>query len=233
MEKNNKTLIVEFNGLPGLGKSTVANLLVKELTNRGFTAVSRYRKNILNNFHHPFPELFSLSLYYRVAAFAKNLPPKGKKRTHVHIVNFYVHKYDQIRRYCKADFAIIDEAIIQFWVAIAFNDKIPHDNKRVEDIVRKLKSMKVEFVRVDCLNRVDRAVERIKSRPSKNIIFEKLEGEELVNALEAEAANFEYLRSVFSKVYENQHVIQIDTNETPEINAHSIAEFLIKLKSQN
>ena len=227
MVKNSKTIIVEFNGLPGLGKTTVANLLLNELNNRGYTTVtSHWRKNILNNFHHPFPELYNLDLYHRFVTFARSIPPKRKKRTHVHIVNFYIQKYEAIRKYCDADFAIIDEAIIQFWVAIAFNDIIPHDNEKVRAIINKLKALHIDFIRVDCLNHVDSAATRIKQRPKKNIIFEKLDDTDLISALEAEAANFEYLRAVFSEMYENQLVITIDTNDSPKKNEKKIAEVL-------
>ena len=225
-----KTMIVEFNGLPGLGKTTVANLLVKVLNERGYTTItSHWRKNILNNFHHPFPELYNLDLYHRFVSFARSIPPKGKKRTHVHIVNFYVQKYAAIRKHCDADFAIIDEAIIQFWVAIAFNDIIPHDNEKVRAIINKLKDLHIEFIRVDCVNHVDSAAARIKQRPQKNIIFEKLEDADLLSALEVEAANFEYLRTVFSEMYENQPALTIDTNENPEQNAKKITNFLIDI----
>jgi ribosomal protein S3 len=52
--------------------------------------------------------------------------------------------------------------------------------------------------------------------------------DELFSTLRTEAANFEYLRSVFSKVYKDQVVITINTLDDPERNANLIKESLIQ-----
>lgn len=217
-----ETIIVEFNGLPGLGKTTVADLLMAELNDRGYKTVSgKYRRNKFYTLHHPVPELYNLKLYKLVSVFAKSIPPKGRKRTHVHWTNFYARKYESIVKYSGADFAIVDEAIVQFLVAMAFQDRIPVSEK-AEDVVVKLKSLGIKFVRVDCVNHVEEAARRIMSRPSRGLVFESMGQDELLKTLEVEAANFEYLRSVFSNVYQNQKVITIDTLEDPETNVQKI-----------
>lgn len=224
------TVIVEFNGLPGLGKTTVANELINYLNAKGYKIVTRqYRKNLFYTLHHPFPELFSPSLYRLVKSYSRIIPPKRKKRTHEHWINFYVQKYLAINNYSGADFAIIDEAIIQFWVAMAFQDRMP-ESEKAEAVVKKIKSMGIKFVRVDCVNDVAESAKRIKSRPSRGLVFESMQHDELVRTLKVEAANFDYLRSVFSKVYENQRVITIDTIHTsPKGNAQIIIDQIISL----
>lgn len=221
----NKPVIVEFNGLPGLGKTTVADILAREIAKCGGIVLRDYRYSKLHTLRSPFPEFFDLKLYRLVSEYAKSIPPIGRKRTHVNWANYYVQKYISIKRHSGADYVIIDEAIIQFLVAIAFQDKMPVSDK-VDAIVDRIKSIGVEFVRVDCNNDVETAASRIFSRPSRALLFESMTQEELVRTLEAEAYNFDYLRSVFSRIYENQPVIVIDTKNRPEDNALKIMDSL-------
>lgn len=226
----NKPIIVEFNGLPGLGKTTVATSLIEELKQQGYKTIKNYRHNIFYTLHHPFPELYSPSLYRFVREYADMIPPKGTKRTHVHWTNFYAQKYESILKHNVADFVIIDEGIIQFLVAMAFQDKMPESDK-AEAIVRKLKTRGVRFVRVDCVNDVDTSAARIMSRPSRGLVFESMQHDELLRTLEAEAFNFEYLRTVFSKIYGNQLAITIDTvKSNPIDNAKTIIKKLLNPK---
>ena len=222
-----ETVIIEFNGLPGLGKTTVANMLFEELEKSGYNAIRNYRHSFFHTLHHPFPELYSPKLFKLVSSYAKSIPPLGKKRTHVHWTNFYAQKYESIVKYSDADFAIIDEAIIQFLVAMAFQDRMPVSNK-ADAIVLKLKSMGIKFVRVDCVNNIENSVNRIMSRPPRGLVFETMDHNELIRTMEIEAANFNYLRSVFSKVYDNQIVIGIDTTVNPNENAQIIKNILIE-----
>jgi hypothetical protein len=224
-----KPIIVEFNGLPGLGKTTVANSLIEILNHLGYKTVNRrYRRNLFYTLHHPIPELFNLKLYKLVSDYAKSIKPR-KKRTHLHFTNFYAKKYLSILKYSGADFGIVDEGLIQFLVAMAFQDRMPESDK-AEAIVRKLKALGIKFVRVDCANDVETSVARVLSRPSRGLVFETMQKEELNKTMEAEALNFDYLRTVFSKVYSDQLVINIDTvNTDPIDNAKIIADKLLNL----
>lgn len=218
----NKPIIVEFNGLPGLGKTTVATSLIEELQQQGYNTIKNYRHNIFYTLHHPFPELYSPSLYRLVKAYAGMIPPQGKKRTHIHWTNFFAQKYESILKHNVSNYVIIDEGIIQFLVAMAFQDKMPISDK-ADAIVEKLKALGIYFVRVDCMNHIEESANRIMSRPSRGLVFESMQRDELFRTLEVEASNFEYIRSVFSKVYSNQLVINIDTIQTsPSENAKTI-----------
>lgn len=222
-----KPIIVEFNGLPGLGKTTVSKLLIDELNREGYTTIRNYRRNVFHTLHHPFPELYNLKLFRLVSAYAKSIPPVGTRRTHVHWTNFYAQKYESIMKDCNVDFAIIDEGIIQFFQAMAYDDNLP-ESSLVDSIVMELKLKGIQFIRVDLVNNVEIAARRVLSRPSRGLAYESMKQDELFSTLRTEAANFEYLRSVFSKVYKDQVVITINTLDDPERNANLIKESLIQ-----
>lgn len=223
--KKKRTIIVEFNGLAGSGKTTVADILISELRKEGYNVIGKYRNSIFHSKRPLFSIPFSFSLYRIVKKYAASIVPYRKNRKYVHWTNHFVRMYKTIDKYSDADFAIIDEAIIQFLVAMGFNDHLPHSNL-MNSIVEKIKSMGVSFVRVDCENHVETAFERIKSRPPKGMYYENWSQDELISQLQVEADNFDYLRDVFSNVYANQKVITIDTLKTPEDNASLIKEII-------
>lgn len=221
-EKQKTPVIIEFNGLPGLGKTTVANALINELLNNGYKVVDRqYRSNRFQTTRRPFPELFNLNLYRRVVAYSKIIPPLGPKHKYVNWTNYYVWKYKSIIRRSNIDFAIVDEGIIQFFVSMAQAEKMP-ESVLVDKVVLKLKSLGISFVRVDCENHVEEACLRVMSRPARGLAFERMSKEELFQSMRNWAYNIDYLRSVFSRIYDNQLVIPIDTKDPVDYNVQMI-----------
>lgn len=209
-----------------MGKTTVANILIDELRKEGFKVINRkYNKNILWRIVAHFPKLYNLKLYWIVKKYADTIPSTGGKRTHVDWTNRYALKYWLMKRFSGADFAIIDEALIQFLVAMGFKDRMPESDK-AEAIVSKIKEMGIGFVRVDCVNNVEEASKRLLTRPARGLVFEKMNLGELLVTLETEKANFEYFRKLFTKIYNNQLVIEIDTREDPHKNAMIIKEVI-------
>lgn len=225
--KKKRTIIVEFNGLAGLGKTTIVNRLIDQLRIDGYKVIDTYRHNKLHSKHPLFCIPYSFDLYRKVKKYADSIEPFRKDRKYEHWTNHYVRMYKSIEKYSDADFAIIDEAIIQFLVAMGLNDRFPQSDL-MDAVVKKIKSMGVSFVRVDCENNIDASYERIKSRPPKGMYYESWSKDELMSQLQAETYNFEYLRSVFSKVYPEQKVVTIDTLDSPEDNAHKIKEIITK-----
>ena len=224
--KNNKTIIVEFNGLAGLGKTTVASFLKDELCKDGYKVIGWYRHSVLHSLRPMFAIPYSFSLYRKVKKYADSIAPFRKDRKYVHWTNHFVRMYKSIEKYSDADFAISDEGIIQFFVAMGLNDRFLQSDL-LDAVVEKIRSMGVSFIRVDCENHVQASFDRIKSRPPKGMYYENWSQEELMCQLQAEAYNFECLRSVFSRIFPDQKVITIDTLDSlPEDNARKIKEIL-------
>lgn len=222
-KKKRKTpVIIEFNGLPGLGKTTVVNALIKELRSHGYKVVDRqYRTNRLQTTRKPMPEFFSLSLYRLVRSYSHIIPPIGPKQRYVNWTNFYAWKYNSIIKRGNLDYAVVDEGIIQFFVSMARAEKMP-ESVLVDKVVLKLKSLGISFVRVDCENHVEEACLRVMSRPARGLAFERMSKEELFQSMSNWAYNIDYLRSVFSRIYDNQLVIPIDTKDPVDYNVQMI-----------
>lgn len=224
----NKTVIVEFNGLAGLGKTTVANVLKDELRKDGYDVIGNYRHSFFHSLRPFFSVPYSFSLYRTVKRYADSIVPYKKDRVYTHWTNHFVRMYKSIVKYSDADFAIIDEAIIQFLVALGFNDHLPK-SELLNEVVRKIKTLGVSFVRVDCVNNIESACERIQSRPAKGMYYENWTREELIKQLKIEADNFALLRETFSDFYPDQLVIIVDTLNSPEENAKKILNIITNI----
>lgn len=222
-----QTVIVEFNGLAGLGKSTVAELLKQYLQEEGYKVIGWYRHSFFHSLHPLFSIPYSFRLYNLVKKYANTIVPYRRNRTYEHWTNHFVRMYKSIDKYSDADFAISDEGIIQFLVAMALNDHFP-ETPLLDSIVERIKKMGVSFIRVDCESHIEVSCNRIIARPSKGMYYEKWSKEDITAQLKVESDNFDYLRSVFSKVYPNQTVITIDTMKSPEDNARMIKEIIKK-----
>lgn len=223
-----RTLIVEFNGLPGLGKTTVAEALIKELTDSGFKVVDgKYRSCRWQTLRSPLPELFNLKLYKLVASYARSIPPEYSHRSHLNWTNYYAWKYKDIVRHCNAEFAIVDEGIIQFFASIAHPDRMP-ETELVHKIANELKRIGIHFVRVDCINHTEEAIKRVLTRPSRGLSFERMDRDSLNQAMGNWAANLDYLRTVFSSVFGKHTAITIDTHNSVAENVNRIKEIIYK-----
>lgn len=219
------TIIIEFNGLPGSGKTTISKELKKILESNGYSVVTNYFRFYWNRF--PFKILtipYSLKLYTLARDYSRSILPM-RKRTHLHKIVYWFRMYKQIIKYSSADFALIDQAFIQDLVSIAWLDAIPHSNK-CDAIVKFLKEEEINFIRVDCANNMELSVNRIKERPQIGHLFESIDDVELYGILKIQSHNFDYVRETFSQILKNQYIIKIDTKLSPQLNAQIIKDFI-------
>lgn len=223
------TIIIEFNGLPGTGKSTIVNELKRLLEKDGYRVEKGYYHRIWEKFHYPFIIIpFCVTLYLKICRFSNSLKPR-KYRTHQSGVVYYTRSYLKANKYCSSDFILIDQGIIQDIVTIAWLDKIlPDDISPLSSVIMKIKKMNVKFLRVDCDNNIDLSEKRIIERPSKNHLFESFNSKSLRKALETQGDNFEIVRSLFNKYEVNPLSINIDTSVNPNENAIKIKKTILK-----
>lgn len=225
---NNKPIILEFNGLPGTGKSTIANILRVLLEEEGYTVTRGYYHRVWEKYHYPFLIIpYSFSLYRFICHFSDSIVPY-RKRTHQTGVMYYTRAYKKAKDFCKADFIIIDQGVIQDLSTIAWLDRLqPYNKSLLLKVLNRINKLGVVFHRVDCISNVGLSMERINSRPQKNHYFERLSTDELKDALLIQAHNFDYIRKACSEAFPEQQIIQIDTGIPPKENAIQIKNFIL------
>lgn len=227
MIKSNKSpIIIEFNGLPGTGKSTIVECLDKELKSRGYNVIRRYSHRFWHKYHFTILSAFyNLKLFKLVRSYSSDIVPLVKK-LHVGNVVWYVRMYKNIEKYTHADFSLIDQGIIQDLATIAWREPLPC-NEKLGKVISEIKKMGIRFVRVDCKNDIELSMDRVVSRTHIGHEFEILSNVELKTALSIQADNFSYIRSVFSQIMQDQIVVEIDTSVLPEENAIKIINTII------
>lgn len=220
--------IIEFNGIPGAGKSTLSNLIIESLRNKGFIVLSDKellkKKNKIIKLKELFLYCFrikQLAMNYRIMKFTINL-------------SFQIHHFKPILKAIKIiryngllleakksyDFIVMSEGNKQFIEATL--DDIEYEKENLlERIIKDSNDLLGSSLLVTCrINKID-AISRVINRgfyPNSKIDSpQKLE-----TLMDNRVKNMEVLNDIY-KQYSN--FLEIDTNN----NAQDNAEFILSL----
>lgn len=161
-------MIIEFNGLSGIGKTTIAHELGALYISKGYdvhyyynikeSRIKRYLEYILDG---------SLWLWIIGCFFAsKSIHPKDRRRKKyvMNIVAFY-RMYRVFQKVCPEAILIIDQGILQAISSIVHMDEI-HNSAMLRKLFAFLKRRGIHFVSVNCQNDPTLSFERLRVRNS-------------------------------------------------------------------
>ena len=221
-------MIIEFNGLPGTGKSTVANE-IEQLLPQGTPVFSRYvakQSRVSGYISYLFDG--SITLYFLSLAFAKKASSgnyKQKKKTAPLLVHFY-RMYRQFQAHEPKDAVLlIDQGVLQAFISIAHEHRITR-TKELDKIFRFLSKKGISFAVVSCENNIPLSMERIVSRNTTGGRLDVCTESERKDILQAQAENFELVRQHATLIAPNTSTVFIDTENTPSDNAKKILSAL-------
>lgn len=219
---------MEFNGLPGSGKTTLANLLKSKLDLQGHKTFLRYYK-------HSFPYRHYCTLflphYYRliylINQYSHSFSTRKSLIRKLSIVN-YVKMYIDFVSNNKSGILIIDQGILQSIVSLAFDELFP-DNDKLIAILQECGIGDLPLVIVNCSVPLAISEERIEKRGPKSSGFrlDSLDVEKRVNVLETESVNFETIRCLIGSSLSNVMIENLDLENNIEHNL----DLLLKLVS--
>lgn len=218
-------MIIEFNGLPGTGKTTIANHLYELLKDR----YNIYFKCILeeSRLKRYFSYLFdgSLHLYYLAVLYViKSTDSYTKEKLKIAslLVAYYrMYKYF-LKNEKRNDILLIDQGIIQALVSINFFDKIKGTNE-IDKIFKFLNKKDISFSLVCCRCNAELSKQRIKQRNLHGGRLDNSKEDERKGILDIQGYNFNLINDIVKdlKILE---IINVDTMDSPEINAELIAK---------
>lgn len=161
-------MIIEFNGLSGIGKTTIAHELGALYISKGFevhyyfrmkeSRAKRYLEYLLDG---------SFYLWVLGCIFAtRSIRPRDRKRKKyvMNIVAFY-RMYRVFQKERPEAILIIDQGILQAISSIAHMDEI-HDSAMLRQLFAFLNRRGIHFVSVNCQNDPMLSFERIRVRNS-------------------------------------------------------------------
>lgn len=224
-----ESVIIEFNGLPATGKTTIANHLTSILDQAGI----QYRRSYLRhrwakNGRTVFIEPTCIPLFHKLLRFARQIKPRHSRLTHIVGEMYHYRNYrDFFRDKRSVSALIIDQGIIQSIISIAHLDRIEQTDS-LQQVFEYYKKKNIRFVRVDCLVNEETAYERIIHRPKNSARLYDQPHQGLLSAMKTQADNFRLVRQIFHECCPEEKNIELNTLLPPEENANLIINKLIE-----
>jgi len=227
-ESLNITKIIEFNGVPGIGKTTIALNLFNELQVRNIQVCyfSEYYSSLKKNKYLLLKAIlkiriiqiqFLLNSFYVMRY--KNIFKQTRR-----IMSAFKHFL--LMNYCyetqKYHCIIMDQGLIQSWISYFHSSKIQETNS-FKELFKKVANHYAEYYIVNTHLEKDIIVERLCNREFGTSRLDKLHEQEKLKVVEVQIINFELIRNAIS----SDKAKYIDTSKTINFNVKEIIEFVV------
>lgn len=220
-------MIIEFNGLPGTGKTTVAKALNAKLY-RTYTTRLEHNYHV-SNLRYYISCLFdgSLTLHRLAYKYAKYATENGDrdKLKYIWVLITYYKAYRAHLRRGSNEVLIIDQGIVQALISIHHGDLIKN-NEYLKPILSFFQKKHIDFTSINCSNDKDVSSLRIKARNTDGGRLDVCDDAEREKVLLAQIHNFNVVRNACTESMNNCKQIEIGTLDTPEENASKILDYL-------
>lgn len=220
-------MVIEFNGLPGMGKTTVTHALNDKLCD-DYNVRLKYCLNE-SRIGRLLSYLFdgSAALYVIARKYTKYSTEQYKKEKlkYIGVLISYYRMYKQFLKKHTDDILIIDQGIIQALISIHHDDLIV-DTKYLKNIFCFLHKRKIDVAFVNCGNDESVASQRIKSRNTFGGRVDVCEDDERERVLKIQARNFDTIRSECSRIMNNCKTVNINMSHCPDENSDELIKAL-------
>lgn len=221
-------MIIEFNGLPGTGKTTIATHLKKMLDEAGihnefYGRIPCYSKKENFNLALKYGKKFSFEFFKFVLCRDWNVT-KNRIKIAISVIAYY-NFYFRCNKEKTPQVLLIDQGIIQGLISVAHTDEIKK-KKRIDKIIKTIKNLDIRYI--SSIANAEISKERLVHRENGGSRFDKMNEIEREKNLYAQQKNFEIIRSSINEVIDSKYLIEIDTSIEPQQNAKIIFDTIIK-----
>ncbi len=222
-------MIIEFNGLPGTGKTTVVKCL-KQMLDEAHISNEMYGILPMPPINENIPALLSggLKLFFKTLRFCKkgvNGIEKENKRV-ARVPLLYYCYYTQYEKNKFPQVLLCDQGIMQGLISVAHTDPIINQ-AYLESVIQAVKEKKFDIIYVNCKNDAKLSKERLSLRQNGGSRFDKMNDSEREAGLKIQESNFEVLRASMMKYIASERIINMDTSLNPQENAKIIFNMII------
>jgi len=222
MESNSgEPIIIEFNGLPGCGKSTISKQLKKELEDLGHDVYLTYKRKYTP---HNIYWILLNPKYWKIVFFTIRYSRLFiKRRPLIRLVQIagFIRKYNHFISDNQKGIMIIDQGIIQSIISLAHEDKLIESTRLTRLIkVSGINTMPLHLI--NCHINPDVAESRMVNRPYNGARIGRLSKEERSKAIEIQKQNLSFIRNQIRTSFPNVSQIDINTECSVETNVNEI-----------
>lgn len=223
-------MIIEFNGLPGTGKTTVAGEVEALLEKRNIKPVFRYQRKE-NRIKSYLSYIFdgSLRLYGLARKYTNSIPGgnRAERLKTASVLVYYYRMYRHFTKDCPNQVLLIDQGLLQGLISIPHTDCIA-DRNSLDRILRFLAKRKTDVCLVHCKTDVELSFKRMRQRNTTAGRLDRCGDEELLKNLKIQEHNFEIVRDAAEGSLSCKQV-EIDTQFPPDENALKILNTFLEV----
>jgi RecA/RadA recombinase len=216
-----RPVIIEFNGLPGSGKTTIADALQVELQKHGITTCRYYFRTHLfksTRLLYFFPQYWK---YLKVGALYAKLLNDRAYMPRILSMTHYIRMYREFTKDSPKNLMIVDQGIIQSFISLGHKKVLPESDKLTE-LIDTMHLNDVPLIMVNCHVRKEISNARIVSRPSNGCRVEKMTDEDRRRTLEMQINNFAFIRTKVKRIYPNLIFLDINSEEPINISVKKV-----------
>lgn len=229
-----KSIFMEFNGIPGSGKTTLSNKLIAEMKSEDYSVQSYHRvikKPTKKNLRY-------LALYlikikpssYKMGYFAlmylftnKILNHENWLRVISLIILFDFYQKESLD--LKNNVIMVDQGIIQQIISMLYESELIAD-KYVKKIIKFTKKMGLEIYIINVDLNIKESFDRLNERKGNISRIQKLNSEIAINTLNTQQRNFNKVREIIKEI--DIESIDVNTQESIDKNVQLIENFIKK-----
>lgn len=230
MEKTNgKPIVIEFNGIPGSGKTTTMLEMKKILKARGIMEISPNQiKAYMWNYLTVMKSKDKRKMWFEFFKVFLSIRPLSLARFKIleDTFTYYLGVCELAERNNKArqQVCILDQGIIQGFVSMAYDGTVK-DKELFLNCIKSVMGKLNNVICVNCITDVNVSKERMRARKNKWSRLDAVQDDEkLLKALSVQKKQFETIRK--RAIFQS---ISIDMNDSAEQNAKKIIDSCMKM----
>ncbi|MDD3305845.1 MAG: hypothetical protein PHO29_01945 [Acetobacterium sp.] len=234
---NNKIVFLEFNGIPGSGKTTLSNSVIENQSGMDF-AVESYQQVIEKPTRKNLKQLVKYLIHVKLSSFRmgclgmmylltnRKFNRKNWLRIVAIIILYDFYQKKSIEQ--SEEVILVDQGIVQQIVSISYETELLSDWFVRKMITRiKKKELNLYIVNVDL--DVTESFDRLNRRVGNISRIQKMNREQGIETLKTQQNNFNIIRKIITKT--GIASIDINTHERIEENVRLLKDFIMKIKS--
>ena len=203
-------IIIEFNGLPGSGKTTIVHALREKFESMGITTCFgyfRYRFFSDARFLYLMPYYWGkLRIVYN---YSRLLPRRPSMSWILSMINI-IRMYKQFIADHPKDVMLIDHGVVQSMISIAH--QYPIVTNELKPLLESIGLSEFPLVIVNTQIEIEASNKRIEERPSNGCRVESMSEKERRRILTIQNANFKEVRNAIKEISDYSYVIDVNTD---------------------